>query len=145
MSSTFTTLEPHEVGHWAKTFQVASGSKQAPSSPRPWQAKEEPHRSGPQQTTTEWPHQLTLQPSTAIAVHHHIPPQFQAEQEEINRLTNMAAQWSAGDQQRLENNYNAHMDRYVCNCSMPNMSPVVPDFNNPICCNNQGWQDNHFE
>ena len=38
MSVTFTTLEPHEVGHWTKTFQVASGSNQAPSSPRPWQA-----------------------------------------------------------------------------------------------------------
>ena len=38
MSLTFTTLEPCEVGHWAKTFKVASSSNQAPSSPRPWQA-----------------------------------------------------------------------------------------------------------
>ena len=38
MPLTFTTLEPSEVGHWAKTFQVASGSNQAPSSLRPWQA-----------------------------------------------------------------------------------------------------------
>ena len=145
MSLRFTTLEPHKVGNWAKTFQVASGSNQAPSSPRPWQAQEEPCRSGPQQTVTEQPHQLTSQPSPTIAVHHHIPPQIQAQQEEINKLTNMVAQWSAGNHWRLENNYNAHRHRYIHNHSTPNMSPVVPDFNNHIYYDNQGWQGNCFE
>ena len=38
MALMFTTLEPHEVGHWAETFQMASGINQAPESPRPHQA-----------------------------------------------------------------------------------------------------------
>ena len=37
MALMFTTLEPHEVGDWAKTFQLASGSNHAPKSPRPQQ------------------------------------------------------------------------------------------------------------
>ena len=69
MSLTFTPLVSNEVGHWAKTFQMASGSNQAPSSPRPQQAREECHRSGSQQTITEWPHQQTSQPLPTIAVH----------------------------------------------------------------------------
>ena len=28
---------------------------------------------------------------------------------------------------------------------MPNMFPVVPDFNDHIYYDNQGWQGNHFE
>ena len=32
MALMFTTLEPHEVGHWAKTFQVACGNSKAPKS-----------------------------------------------------------------------------------------------------------------
>ena len=46
MALTFTTLEPCEVGHWAKTFQVASGNSKAPESPRTQQACKEPNRSG---------------------------------------------------------------------------------------------------
>ena len=118
MSLIFTTLEPHEVAHWTKTFQVASGSNQAPRTPRLWQAHEEPHRPGrPCKTVTEWPHQQPSQLLPTIAAHHHIPPQVQVQQEEINRLINVAAQWSAGDQQRVENSYNAHRHRYTCNCS----------------------------
>ena len=93
MALTFTTLEPHDVGHWAKTFKVVSGSNQALKSPRPQQAQEEPHRSGkPHQTVKERSHQETSQPSPTIAIHHHIPPQVQVQQEKINRLTNVAAQ-----------------------------------------------------
>ena len=28
-------LEHHELGHWSKTFQVASGNSKAPKPPRP--------------------------------------------------------------------------------------------------------------
>ena len=134
MALMLTTLEPHEVGHWVETFQVASGNSKAPKSPRPQQAQEEPHRSGrPQpiqqhlQTVTDKPEQLTSQPLPTIAGQHPTPPQVQVQQEEIYRLTNVPAQWSAGDQQRVENNYNAHRHRYTCNHSTSNMSPVVPD------------------
>ena len=34
MPLTFTALEPHEVGNWAKTFQVASDSNQTPECPK---------------------------------------------------------------------------------------------------------------
>ena len=38
MAIMFTTLEPHEVGHWAETFQVTYGNSKAPESPRPQQS-----------------------------------------------------------------------------------------------------------
>ena len=130
MALTFTTLEPHEVGHWAETFQVVGGSSKRLKSPRPWQVQEEPCQSGrPQQTVTEWPHQQTPQPLPTITGQHQMLPQVQVQQEEINRMTNVAAQWSSGDQQRVENNYSTHRHMHTCNCSMPNMSPVVPDYN----------------
>ena len=44
MALMFTTLEPHEIGNWAKTFQVASGYSKPPKSPGPGQTCEEPHR-----------------------------------------------------------------------------------------------------
>ena len=74
-----------------------------------------------------------------------MPPQVQVQEEEINRLTNVVAQRSAGDQQRVENNYNAPRHRYTCNHSTPNMSPVVPDYYDHIHYDNQGCQGNHFE
>ena len=74
-----------------------------------------------------------------------MPPHVKVQQDEINRQTNVAAQWSTGNQLRVENNYNTHIHRYTCNHSMPNMSPVVPDYNGWIHYNSQGWQDNHFD
>ena len=125
---------------------MASGSNQAPRSLRPQQVQEEPNSSGrPQQIVIKWPHQQTSQLLPTIAVHHHLPTQVQVQQEEIKRLTNMVAQWSARDPGRVENNYNTHRHRYTCKHSMPNMSPVVPDFNDHIYYDNQGWQGNHFE
>ena len=44
MTLPFTHLEPHEVGQWAETFQVASGNKEGFEPPRPWKVHEEPHR-----------------------------------------------------------------------------------------------------
>ena len=41
MALTLTTLEPCEVGHWAKTFQVACGNSKTPKSPRLQQPCEE--------------------------------------------------------------------------------------------------------
>ena len=81
MALTFSTLEPHEIGHWAETFQVASGNNKVPKSLRPQQACKEPHKSGqPQpiqqcsQTVTEWPQQLASQPLPTLTgqhLHHH--------------------------------------------------------------------------
>ena len=88
------------------------------------------------------PQQLVSQP---IKGQHLTPPSVQVKQEEINRLTNVAAQWSAGNQQMVENNYNAHIYRYTHNGSMPKMSPVVPNYNDHIHYDNQGWQGNHFD
>ena len=95
MALMFTTLELCEVGHWTETFKVACGNSKAPKSSRPWQACEE-HCSSVQpqpihqcsQTVTEWPQQLVSQP---VASQHLAPPSVQV-QEEINRLTNVAAQ-----------------------------------------------------
>ena len=115
MALLFATLEPCEVGHWAKTFLVASGNSKAPKSPRL------------EQTVTEWPHKQTSQPSPTITDQHPMPPWVQVQQEEVNMLTSVAAQWQAGVQQRVVNKYNAHTHRYTCNCSTPNMSPVITD------------------
>ena len=54
------------------------------------------------QTVTEWPQQLTSQALPTITSQHPTPPQVQVQQEDINRLTNVLPQWSAGDQQRVE-------------------------------------------
>ena len=94
------------------------------------------------QIVTKWPQQLVSLPVTG---QHLTPQSIQVQQQEINRLTNLAAQWSAGDQWRVENNYNAHRHRYTHNCSTPNMSPVVPNQNDHIHYDNQGWQGNHFD
>ena len=72
-------------------------------------------------------------------------PQVQIQQQEINRLTNVVPQWSAGNQQWVENNYSGHRHRYTHNCSTPNMSPVVPDYYDHVYYNNHGLQGNHFE
>ena len=37
MALTFMHLEPCEVGHWAETFQAASGNSEGPEPPSPWQ------------------------------------------------------------------------------------------------------------
>ena len=56
MALMFTTLEPHEVGHWAKAFQVACCNSKAPESPIPWQAYEEQCRSVQPQPYIQWHH-----------------------------------------------------------------------------------------
>ena len=87
---TFTILEPHEVGHWAKTFQMVCGNSKAPKSPGMQQTHEEHHSSvQPQsiqqwsQTVTDWQQQLVSQPVTD---QHLTPSSLQVLQEEINRL-----------------------------------------------------------
>ena len=73
MALTFTTLDPHEVGHWAASFQVASVGSKTPESPRPQQVQEEPHRSGRlQQIVTEWLHQQTSQTTSSILYNWHV-------------------------------------------------------------------------
>ena len=57
----------------------------------------------------------------------------------------MVAQFSAGNQWRLEKNYNTHRYRYTHNHSMPNMLPVVPNYNDHIHYDNQGWKGNYFD
>ena len=63
--------------------------------------------------STEQPQQLESQLLPTLAGQHPMPPQVQVQQEEINRLTNVAAQWSAGDHQRVANTYNAHRHQYT--------------------------------
>ena len=150
MTVTLTHLEPHEVGHWAETFQVASGNNEGPEPLRPWQVCKEPHRAEwlqpiQQQPFTEQPHQLALQLQPALADQQPTPPQVLVQEEEINRLTSVAVQWSAGDQYRVENTYNNHRQQYTCNLSTPNMSPTVSDYNNYRYHNNEGWQGSNFD
>ena len=94
MTLTFTTLEPCEVGHWAKTFQMDSGNSKAPKSPRPWQAHKEPCR---YHTTmlTNTNRVATATSITTTAYTHRSTPyamQVQVQQKEIIRLTDMVAQ-----------------------------------------------------
>ena len=128
MALTFTTLESHEVGHWAKTIQVACGIAKNPKSYKENHSSVQPQPIQDLQTVTEQP-QVVPQPVTG---QHLTPPSVQIQEEEINRLTIVATQWSAGDQQRVENNYSAHRYWYTCNCSMPNMSQFVPDYSDCI-------------
>ena len=161
MTLTFTCLEPCEVGHWAETFQVASGNSKGPQPTRPQQVCEEPHRAEqlqplqqqsqpvteqPQQLqpVTEQPQQPALQPQPTLADPQPTPPQVQVQQKEISRLTNMAQQWSAGYQHQVDNPYNTHRHWYTCKRSTPNMSPIVPDYNNHRYYDNQGWQGSNF-
>ena len=44
MTLIFMHLEPCKVGHWAETFQVASGNNEGPEPPRPHQVCEKCHR-----------------------------------------------------------------------------------------------------
>ena len=134
MTLTFTCLEPCEVGHWAETFQMASGNREGPEPPRPWQIHEGPCRAEQlqpiqqqSQPVTEQPQQPALQLQHALADQQPTPPQVQVQQEEINRLTNMAAQWPAGEQHRVEDTYNFHKYQYTCNLSTPNMSLTMQD------------------
>ena len=57
---------------------------------------------------TEQPQQPALQLQPALADQQPTPPEVQVQQEEINRLTSVVAQWSAGDQHRVENTYSNH-------------------------------------
>ena len=148
---TFMHLEPHEVGHWAETFQVTSGYSKGPEPPRPWQVCKEPHRAEQLQhilqqlePVTKQPQQPALQLQPALADQQPTPPQVQVQQEEINRLINMVVHWSAGDQHIADNTYNTHRHWYTCNWSTPNMSLIVPDYNN---CRyyNQSLQGSNFE
>ena len=69
MTLTFICLELCEVGHWAETFQVASGTNKGPKPPRPQQVCEEPCRAEhlqpiqqQLQSVTEQPQQPAVQP-----------------------------------------------------------------------------------
>ena len=115
-------LEPHEVGHTAETFQVASGSNKGPMPPGPQRFHEEPHRAEqPQpiqqqlQSVTEQPQQPAVEPQPALLDLQPTLPQVQVQQEEINRLTNVAVQWSTDKQHRVKNTYNNHRHWYTCN------------------------------
>ena len=97
----FTQLEASEVSTWAETFQVATTSKDKPDEQQPLQPSSFQQTQDTQHT--QQPLQLeqlqqTQQQSPTPEVIT-MPPQCQApllgdQQAEINRLTNVTAQWS---------------------------------------------------
>ena len=87
MTLTFKHLAPHEVGHWAETFQVASGTNEGPMPPRPQWVYKEPHRAEwPQpiqqqpKSVTEQTQQLAVQLQQALVDQQPSPPQVQIQQ-----------------------------------------------------------------
>ena len=131
---------------------MASGISEGPEPPRPQQVCEEPHRAEQlhpiqqqSQPVKEQPQEPAVQLQPALVVQPPTPSQVQVQQEEIDRLTNIAAQWSAGNQHRAENTYNNHRHRYTHDWSTTNMSPVVPDYNNHRYYDNHGWQGSNFD
>ena len=96
----YTHLEVFELGHWAEMLQVATCSNDQPK---------------PQQ-----PHQQMLQVTTATQDQ---SSQLGEKQVKIDRLTNMAAQWSTGEPHRANNTTYHNRHQSIQHHSTPNMSP----------------------
>ena len=83
----YTHLEVSEIGHWAKTFQVATHSNNLQQPHHPIQNQQ----------------QQALQVSTmALQVQ---VQSLRDQQAETDRLTNVAAQWSSGELCIADNSY----------------------------------------
>ena len=69
----------------------------------------------------------------------------QAEQQaKIDRLTNITAEWSSGEQHRMDNY--SYRPWYMHHWSSPSMFPIMPNYNGQCgYYNNQGWQGNNFD
>ena len=125
----YTHLEASEIGHWAEMFQVAMNSNdkpepQQPQQPPKLQQPQEPQQSqDPQQV--EQPQQAQQPPASKVIA---MSPQVQAllcgdQQAEIDRLTNVTAQWSTEEPYRAENtNYYTSRHWTAYHKSAQNMS-----------------------
>ena len=67
------------------------------------------------------------------------------QQVKINRLTNVAAQWSMGEPCRPEYaNFYSNREWPTCHCSTLNMFPVAQHYNGQGYHDYQGWQRYSF-
>ena len=116
MALTIPCLEPCEVGHWAEMFQVAKGNKEGLGLPLPQQVPKVPQQ-------MEQPLQSTQQPApTAITTPPPVQTQQTEQQAETDRLTNVAAQWSLGEEHSMDNY--SHTSQYTHHQSSPSMSQL---------------------
>ena len=118
-------LEVSEIGHWTETIQVAALSNNQQQPQQPTQNQEQ-----------------TLQVSTMAT---QVQVQTGRDQQaEIDRLTNVAAQWSTGEPCRVDNSYvNNNKHQSSRQQSTPNMSLVTHNYNWQYMYSVTHWQQSH--